>query len=146
MASTSCFSMMHSSASSQGRSVLARCPHHTPRHNLHFLFLLRLETPFVTWSPTNPADSFGWRQVWERNYSFNACCKFEKLAFGLASFWFLRLTLPHLHILSAIWTMPSCFIDSHYPAVKPCQLSLALFQCLCSEVCSICCGLPIQCS
>lgn len=45
--------------------------------------------------------------------------------------------LPHLHILSAIWTMPSCFNDSHYPAVKPCQLSLALFQCLCSEVCSI---------
>lgn len=82
--------------SSPGRRVLAWPPHQTPRHNLHFLFLLWLETPFVTWSPTSPADSFGWRQVWGRNYSFNAWCKTEKMPFGLASHWFLGLT----HFLS----------------------------------------------
>lgn len=87
-----CFSMIHSAVSSPGRRVLAWSPHQTPRHNLHFLFLLRLETPFVTWSPTSPADSFGWRQVWGRNYSSKACYKTEKLPFGLASFSFLGLT------------------------------------------------------
>lgn len=42
--------------------------------------------------------------------------------------------------------MPPCFNDSHYLAVKPCQLSLALFQCLCYVVLQHFCGLPIQCS
>lgn len=88
---------------SPGRRGLAWSPHQTPRHNLHFLFLLWLETPFVTWSPTSPADSFGWRQVWGRNHSFNALLQVWKTPFWVGFILVFRFNLLPLSFLTCIF-------------------------------------------